>query len=578
MKSFALLLFPLFLAGSLAAKEVYVDNANGNDNAPGTKTSPVRTIRHAMELLASGDTLHLTPNPQPYTEPIHFSGRNRHLAGNPGRPTIVDGHGARFSGLRHRTASEWTKTGRDIYTLQLNNNAWVMDRQGYWSGFPIVFADGKPLPWKKSKSELVPNSYVLTKVFGAKKTPEHNKLHVRLEPGKTPADVKLETPHGDYAVCVEGADNVTIRNIKAEYYPGDGFDSAWRKVVFEGVEGRRNMDQGISAHASELVVRNSRFHGNAGGGIVDVGMASEGRTRRSNVRYIDCIIEDDVFRNDDLLALADRESPLENQFIIFLVCKNRLDFECARKFLPDENTADCRRYDRFRAESFHSFRESPAEFFRNIRIFEQKRRLKEFVAVQFAAENEMTVEKRPDVLKCFDDFLICHDSDDPYYKMLELTECIGGGRLDPDMEVNFLISDVQGDHGIQAGQEQSIGNLDFTGGNRNRDIAVSENRLGIAESENQIFKLVEFCLQRSVECIGTMAFRAEHLKIIRRKLHQIKFDNTVTLWFHANKVQLRLACIDFVLIRHDYNFPYFFLELWSIRHSLKTCCRNNIEL
>ena len=298
MKSFALLLFPLFLAGSLAAKEVYVDNTNGNDNAPGTKTSPVRTIRHAMELLASGDTLHLTPNPQPYTEPIHFSGRNRHLAGNPGRPTIVDGHGARFSGLRHRTASEWTKTGRDIYTLQLNNNAWVMDRQGYWSGFPIVFADGKPLPWKKSKSELVPNSYVLTKVFGAKKTPEHNKLHVRLEPGKTPADVKLETPHGDYAVCVEGADNVTIRNIKAEYYPGDGFDSAWRKVVFEGVEGRRNMDQGISAHASELVVRNSRFHGNAGGGIVDVGMASEGRTRRSNVRYIDCIIEDDVFRND----------------------------------------------------------------------------------------------------------------------------------------------------------------------------------------------------------------------------------------------------------------------------------------
>ena len=298
MKLTSPFLLSLFLTGSLAAKDVYVDNAKGNDNAPGTKNAPVRTIRRGMEMMSSGDTLHLTPNPQPYTESIHFSARNRHLGGKPGRPTIVDGHGARFSGLRHRPASEWTKTGSDVYTIQLNNNAWVMDKQGYWSGFPIVFADGKPLPWKKSKTELVPNSYVLTKVFGAKKTPEHNKLHVRLEPGKTPADVRLETPHGDYAVCVEGVDDVTIRNIKAEYYPGDGFDSAWRNVVFEGVEGTRNMDQGISAHASGLVVKNSRFHGNAGGGVVDVGMPSDGTTRRSNVRYINCIMEEDVFRND----------------------------------------------------------------------------------------------------------------------------------------------------------------------------------------------------------------------------------------------------------------------------------------
>ena len=298
MKRTALILFPLLLGGTLAAKDVYVYNVNGSDRAAGTISAPVRTIRRGMELLASGDTLHLKPNARPYTEPIHFSAKNSHLAGKPGRPTIVDGHGARFSGLRHRPLSDWKKTGSDTYTLTLRNNAWVMDQQGYWSGFPIVFADGKPLPWKKSKADLVPNSYVLTKVFETKKTPEHNQLHVRLEAGKTPGDVKLETPFGDYAVCVESVDYVTIRNIRAEYYPCDGFDSAWRKVVFEGVEGTRNMDQGISAHASEIVVKNSRFHGNAGGGIVDVAMPWKGSIRRSNVRYIDCIVEDDVFRND----------------------------------------------------------------------------------------------------------------------------------------------------------------------------------------------------------------------------------------------------------------------------------------
>ena len=76
MKRTALILFPLLLGGTLAAKDVYVDNVNGSDRAAGTISAPVRTIRRGMELLASGDTLHLKPNARPYTEPIHFSAKN----------------------------------------------------------------------------------------------------------------------------------------------------------------------------------------------------------------------------------------------------------------------------------------------------------------------------------------------------------------------------------------------------------------------------------------------------------------------------------------------------------------------
>ena len=313
MKRISRFLPLLVLVWSLSAKDVYVDNVKGDDAAAGTQSAPVRTIQRGMELLASGDTLHLTPNTEPYTETVYFSGKNSHLAGTEEAPTIVDGHGARFSGLRHRLPAEWTAEGDDVYSAKLYNNAWVMDQQGYWSGFPIVFADGKPLQWKRSKNELTPNTYFLSKVFGTEKNEEHNIIHVKLESGKTPENVKLETPCGDFAVCIEGADYVTIRNIKAEYYPCDGFDSAWRKVVFEGVEGTRNMDQGISAHASDIVVKDSWFHGNAGGGVVDVGMFDGTSTRRSKVRYVNCVMEEDVFRND--VQFYNTDAVLENCII-----------------------------------------------------------------------------------------------------------------------------------------------------------------------------------------------------------------------------------------------------------------------
>lgn len=67
----------VLLTRDITAKDVYADNEKGNDSASGTKTAPVRTIRRGMELIASGDTLLLTPNAQ-Y---IHFSAKNRHPAG-----------------------------------------------------------------------------------------------------------------------------------------------------------------------------------------------------------------------------------------------------------------------------------------------------------------------------------------------------------------------------------------------------------------------------------------------------------------------------------------------------------------
>ncbi len=81
-----------------------------------------------------------------------------------------------------------------------------------------------------------------------------------------------------------------IRNLTSKYSTGDGFATTRAPgIVFERVRGCYNMDQGISHHGSQVIVRDSRFDHNAGCGIVDV---------YTNVvaRYERCLVEDDTYR------------------------------------------------------------------------------------------------------------------------------------------------------------------------------------------------------------------------------------------------------------------------------------------
>lgn len=274
----------------LARADVFVDNVAGDDANDGSAAKPARTIAQGLKLLRTGETLHLKPNPVPYNEKVEI--RDRRLAGTAERPTVFDGHGAVLDRLRRPDPSAWKDEGDGVFTMPLPNNAWVMDQQGYWSGFPIVRFDAKPAEWRKSRKELEPLTCFLSKVY-VQGTNErgslHNLLHVRLPPGKTPAEVRVEVV-GELTSFFVGVDHVTVRNLTSINSTQDGFATAGGKgIVFEKVRGTANMDQGMSHHGAEVTVRNSRFDGNAGGGVVDV-------YDTCRTRYFGCVIEGDVFR------------------------------------------------------------------------------------------------------------------------------------------------------------------------------------------------------------------------------------------------------------------------------------------
>jgi hypothetical protein len=283
----------VFACLNLSSAEYYVDNVKGDDANQGTKEAPFKTLAKSQKALRGGDVLHMVPNPEhPYQEVID-SHPNGKWAGTKEKPTIIDGHGSVISRLMHLKADKWKAEGKGIFSRPLPNNAWVMDRQGYWSGFPIVFFDGKPAEFRKSKDELQDFTYFLYKDYpkkpGDKRSELHNTLYIKLPEGKTPDDLKVEAIDSKTNVHVNRS-YVIVRNLTSMYTGGDGFATTRSKgIVFDNVRGCYCMDQGMSHHGAEVTVKNSRFDHNAGCGVVDV-------YPECKTKYINCLFEDDAFR------------------------------------------------------------------------------------------------------------------------------------------------------------------------------------------------------------------------------------------------------------------------------------------
>lgn len=288
----------LFLMGAYAqTAEYYVSNTAGSDSNSGDIDKPFGTIAHALSILKSGDTLHLIATQQPYCEKVTIG---KGLAGTQNQPTIIDGHGAIIDGRRRLRSAEWTDEGDGVFSRKLLNNAWQMDRQGYWSGdFPLVTFDGLSGRNCQKRSDLTPSAYFLQKLPPTPKDKQtqqyheqHNRLFIKLLPGSSPDDVNVVTL--DSAGILVMADHVTVRNVKICYVPIDCFSTFWSKnVVLHNIEGSYAMDQGISNHSSVVNVSNSSFHHNAGCGIVDIVMSD---ASPCVVTYKNCQVKDNFYR------------------------------------------------------------------------------------------------------------------------------------------------------------------------------------------------------------------------------------------------------------------------------------------
>jgi hypothetical protein len=286
MKCVGVGLLGMALFASLMAADVHVDNVKGTVDGPGSKEAPFKTIAKALKILKSGDTLHLTPNEDvPYEEVIDTHATNARWGGTAENPTVIDGHGATITGLRHFEAAAWKAEGDGVFSRPLGNNAWNMDKQGHWNGHSVVFFDDKPAEFRKDKASLIDFTYFLHKDDSKSRTELHNTLYIKLPADKTPDDVKVVTV-GTRTNLYINRSYITVKNLKSIYAGDDAFATGKgsKGLVFDNIQGSYCMDQGISNHGAEAIIKNSTFDHNTISGIVDVYLETK-------VKYLNCTIE-----------------------------------------------------------------------------------------------------------------------------------------------------------------------------------------------------------------------------------------------------------------------------------------------
>ena len=242
----------LWALAPLAAKTVYVDPQRGDDARGGeSRDLPVKTLARGLLLCGAGDVLDLTPGTAPYLESLNFGARG----GLPGRPIVVEGHGAVLSGLRPLPAEQWQDRGAGLWFFPT--------KVRYGSLLPfLVRPDGTRVPAAAKADALAPGEAFW----------DANGVLLRCAAGQQPGELGLRGTMLAAGVALSGASHLTVRDLTCEYFANDGFNihGSCQGLFFENIVARHNGDDGFSVHEDVgATVHGGWFHDNSFG-IQDV--------------------------------------------------------------------------------------------------------------------------------------------------------------------------------------------------------------------------------------------------------------------------------------------------------------------
>ena len=254
----ASLLLALSLVTAATAKDIHVNNLDGDDSFTGRQdrnlsdqSGPVRTIARALQMASQGDRIILTKTGEPYRESISLTG-SRH-SGYSFRPFVIQGNGAILDGSAPVAAEAWEHYRGHVYRFRPPRLAHQQ-----------LFLDDRPVPrvaanrQSDSPPELEPLTWCLYD--------GHIYFAVEPETLKLPKDYALSYAHLRTAITLFHVERVGIVDLTVQGFQLDGisaFNSA-REVTLAGVTCRGNGRSGITVGGASQVVINACLAGNNG--------------------------------------------------------------------------------------------------------------------------------------------------------------------------------------------------------------------------------------------------------------------------------------------------------------------------
>ncbi len=244
------------LVRQAAAREIYVDNAGGDDKNNGLHAenrgdaaSPVRTIAKALRLSRAGDRIVLAKSDQPYRECVSLVGA-RHSGAAPLIPFILDGNGATLDGSAPIPADGWTHFRDNIFRFRSQS----MFR-------PVVFLNDRPVPplplprGAAFPPRLQPLEWCA--IEGA--------VYFAVEGNRPPPDYKLSYAELPTGITLYQVDGVVIRNLTIRGFQADGVAAAVgaRNVVLDNVTCTANGQSGVCVGGgAQVEIESCKLAGN----------------------------------------------------------------------------------------------------------------------------------------------------------------------------------------------------------------------------------------------------------------------------------------------------------------------------
>jgi hypothetical protein len=246
----------MLLGAPAAGREIYVDNASGDDRFSGRQavgrsgnTGPVRTIAKALLLAGNGDTIVLAKTKVPYRESFSLVGSRN--SGTSQHPFMIRGNGATLDGSAPIPQNAWEHSKGAMFSFRPQRAG---TQQLFLNNLPAerVFVSEKA----SSPPELEPLQWCWFQ----------GRIYFCVEKTKLPSDYTLSCAHEQIGVTLFHVEHVRIVDLTVQGFLTDGisaFNSA-KNVTLSGVTCRGNGRSGISVGGASLVNIDASLLGNNG--------------------------------------------------------------------------------------------------------------------------------------------------------------------------------------------------------------------------------------------------------------------------------------------------------------------------
>ena len=228
----------ILLASAAAGRDIFVDNAAGDDRfsgeLPTTQThglGPLRTINRATMIAQQGDRIVLANTGRPYREGVSLVG-HRHSGFAADWFQIV-GHGATLDGSAPVPADAWEHYQGPVFRFE---PAHVAYQQLFLAGRPLVPVVSDPAATRPAK--LKPLEWTLHRAY----------VYFCVERTKLPQDYAISFASLQTGITLLHVERVEIRDLVIQGFQLDGinaFNSA-RDVALIGVTSRGNGRAGVT--------------------------------------------------------------------------------------------------------------------------------------------------------------------------------------------------------------------------------------------------------------------------------------------------------------------------------------------